>query len=115
MQRATVRLAVLVSAATLVLTAALAMPLGASAPSRAICRAGVTYRLLTSTTPRTVVVKVRSANVRRGPGTDCARLTSFTRGTRLAATGARARVGSSTWIEVTGGFGVGWVAATLLR
>ncbi len=110
------RLGVVLAAATLASTMAATTPSGAApASTRRPCRAGVTYRLLTSTTPRTVVVKVSSANVRRGPGTDCARLTSFARGVRLAATGARARVGRSIWLQVTGGFGVGWVAATLVR
>ena len=116
MQRATGRrLAV-------VLVVALGSVLGATLPSGAAvvairhpCRAGVTYRLLSATAPRTVVVKVPNANVRRGPGTDCARLTSFSRGVRLASTGARARVGTSIWLQVTGRFGVGWVAATLVR
>ena len=117
MTRATIgRLAIVLAAATLASTLWAAGPSGAvDAATRLPCRAGVTYRLLTSTTPRTVVVKVPSANVRRGPGTDCPRLTSFARGVRLAATGARARVGRSTWLQVTGGFGVGWIAATLVR
>jgi uncharacterized protein YraI len=110
------RLAVVLAAATLASTVWAATPSGAvEASTRHPCRAGVTYRLLTSTAPRTVVVKVPNANVRRGPGTDCTRITSFARGARLATTGARARVGGSIWLQVTGGFGVGWVAATLVR
>ncbi len=117
MTRATVgRLAVIVVAATVASAMAAATPSGAvDTGSRHPCRAGVTYRFLSPTPPRTVVVKVPSANVRRGPGTDCGRLTSFRRGARLAATGARARVGTSTWLQVTGGFGGGWIAATLVR
>jgi hypothetical protein len=110
------RLAAVVAVGTLATTAFSTAPVGAvDRAARHPCRAAVTYRLLTPTPPTTVFVVVRSANVRRGPGTDCARLTSFSRGTRLAATGARARVGASTWLQVNGRFGIGWVAATLVR
>ena len=114
--RATVgRLAVLVAVASLATTAWAAAPSGAADTSgRPPCPVGVTSRLLSPVAPRTVVVRVRSANARRGPGTDCARLLSLPRGTRLTATGARARVGTSLWIRVTGRFGVGWTAATLV-
>ncbi len=110
-----VRLAAAAAIAALATTAWVALPVGVASAAGRGCRAGVTYRLLTPTARRTVVVTVSSANVRRGPGTDCARLTAFRRGVRLAATGARAQVGTSTWLQVTGGFGVGWVAATLVR
>jgi len=62
-----------------------------------------------------VVVKVASANVRRGPGTDCSRLGSLPRGARVTATGAQARVGTSIWLQVSSRFGVAWIAATLVR
>jgi hypothetical protein len=115
--RATVgRLVAVVATGAFAATVWSTAPVGAVGPAaRQPCRVGVTYRLLTSMAPRTVVVVVRSANVRRGPGTDCARVTSVSRGTRLAVSGARARVGSSTWLQVTGRFGFGWVAATLVR
>jgi len=97
-------------------TAWAAGPSGAADTStRHPCRAGVTYRFLAPTPPRTVVVKATSANVRRGPGTDCSRLGSLPRGTRVAATGARARNGTSIWLQVSSRFGIGWIAATLVR
>jgi hypothetical protein len=79
------------------------------------CTAGVTYKILTPTVARTRTVNVRSANIRRGPGTDCPLITSVGRGFRMNGTGRIARNGKSVWLEVKGKFGTGWVANSLVR
>mgnify|MGYP001460024349 CR=1 FL=1 len=66
------------------------------------CTSGVTYRILLPVVARLRIVNVRSANIRRGPGTDCSLITSVRRGTRLNGTGRTARVGNSRWLEVRG-------------
>jgi hypothetical protein len=79
------------------------------------CTQGVTFRIIAPTVARTRTVTARSANIRRYPGVDCPLITSVERGTRLAGTGAQARVGSSRWLQVRGAFGTAWIAATLVR
>ena len=107
--------AVIVTAAMLAATStAVAAP--TTQPHRSPrCTSGVTFRLLLPVVARTRIVSVRSANIRRGPGTDCPLITSVRRGTRLGGTGRIARVGSSRWLEVRGTFGTGWVANSLVR
>lgn len=83
--------------------------------SKPRCTQGVTFRILAPTVARTRMVKVRSANIRRLPGVDCPLITSAKQGTRLAGTGRLARNGNSSWLEVRGKFGTGWVALTLVR
>jgi len=110
-------LALFIAAGALVATVAAPATSGATTvPSRRQrCTAGVTFRALKSATPRAVVVKAKSANVRRQPGTDCPRFASVKRGTRLNATGARAKARGRYWLEVDGTFGRGWMAAGLVR
>jgi hypothetical protein len=108
-----------------VVMAASAVALAAGSPAVAapatqsrrqpLCTQGVTYRILAPTVARTRTVKVGSANIRRLPGTGCPLITSVGRGTRLNGTGRLARVGSSSWLEVRGTFGTGWVANSLVR
>jgi hypothetical protein len=116
--RSVVRLCALVVAAG-VLAAVTPLPatgsIVATTARRHKCTAGTTYKTVTPTGPRTLVVNVRRANVRRRPGTDCRRVASVKRRTRLNATGARAKASGVVWLEVDGTFGRAWIAASLVR
>ncbi len=114
MSRRCVRGIVVAAVVSVVVLAGVSSVSAASTSPRR-CSSGGTYRLLLPVVARTRIVSVRSANVRRGPGTDCSLITSVRRGTRLNGTGRIARVGTSRWLEVHGTFGTGWVANSLLR
>jgi len=110
-------MAVMVLSAVLVLGAA--SPGAASSspgrPAAPACTSGLTFVLQTPVAPRQYLVRGKYLNVRVEPGVGCAMLGRVAKGTPLAATGHRAKVGKVLWRQVASKYGVGWVAASYLR
>ena len=101
-------------------TAAAAAPAAHPSKKATPCTLNQTYKYVKNTKSRVWTVKVSDgANVRTGPGTDCTRLVSLTKGTQLLGTGKNAVLiprTSSKWIQVKGSpFGTAWIAATQVK
>jgi len=102
-----------VLAGALILTSA---SFAAALPSSTVNRPAptCTFKVLPTGPPRTLAVRTVSANIRQLPGVACVKITTVPKGTRLQATGGRARNNSggssSLWLQIRLGTGLAWVA-----